>query len=110
MDKGELKRRIAATCYRALYWGQNHVAPGMRSLIGFMLMVGGVFGFLPVLGFWMFPLGIAFVALDVPMARHKIDDWMTALAREARLTHVSPAEKSPPADDQPADDNSTSSQ
>ncbi len=90
MDKGELKRRIAATCYRALYWGQNHLAPGMRSLVGFMLMVGGVFGFLPILGFWMFPLGMAFVALDVPFTRHKIDAWMVLLAREADLTHVSP--------------------
>jgi len=110
MHKGELKRRIATTCYRALYWGQNHVAPGMRSLIGFMLMVGGVFGFLPILGFWMFPLGVAFVALDVPLARHKIDDWMAALAREARLNHVSPSDPAPSGANQRPDDDSTSSQ
>jgi len=29
------------------------------------LMLGGVFGFLPVVGFWMFPLGIAIAALDI---------------------------------------------
>src|SRR5215467_15648034 len=27
---------------------------------------GGVFGFLPVLGFWMFPLGLVLLADDVP--------------------------------------------
>jgi hypothetical protein len=30
-----------------------------------VLMVGGVFGFLPILGFWMVPLGIAVAAADV---------------------------------------------
>ncbi len=30
-----------------------------------LLMTGGVFGFLPVVGFWMFPLGVAVAALDV---------------------------------------------
>lgn len=110
MRKGDLRRRIAATCYHALHWGQNHVAPGLRSLIGFMFMVGGVFGFLPVLGFWMFPLGVAFVALDVPQARHKIDDWMVVLAREARLNHLTPSEDAPPGVDQRPEDDSTSSQ
>ena len=42
-------------------------------------MIGGVFGFLPILGFWMLPLGIAFVALDIPSTRHRIEDWMEHL-------------------------------
>ncbi|MEZ5559812.1 MAG: hypothetical protein R3E86_14870 [Pseudomonadales bacterium] len=87
MNSEQLRRRIAATTYRALLWGQNHVAPGIRSLLGIMLMVGGVFGFLPILGFWMFPLGVAFVALDVPSARHHIDRWMVRLARRAYAPH-----------------------
>ncbi len=29
------------------------------------MIVGGVFGFLPVLGFWMVPLGVMVAALDV---------------------------------------------
>jgi hypothetical protein len=46
-------------------------------------MIGGVFGFLPILGFWMLPLGIAFVALDFPFTSHKIEDWMVHLKRRA---------------------------
>ena len=46
-------------------------------------MVGGVFGFLPIVGFWMLPLGLAFIALDIPWTRHHIHDWMTRL--EERL-------------------------
>ncbi len=34
-------------------------------VLGLLLMLGGVFGFLPVLGFWMVPLGLAVAALDV---------------------------------------------
>ena len=85
MEADELKRQIAEYTYRMLYWGQNQVPPGARSLLGIVLMVCGVFGFLPILGFWMFPLGIAFVALDVPLARTKTDAWIQRLRRRAGL-------------------------
>lgn len=85
METGEIKRRIAEYMYRILYWGQNHVPPGVRSIIGIAFMVGGVFGFLPILGFWMLPLGIAFVALDVPPARRKTDAWIKRLRQQAGL-------------------------
>lgn len=93
-----MKREIQRATYRALFWAQNHVAPGVRSLLGLLLMVGGVFGFLPVLGFWMFPLGVAFVALDLPLSRHRVDAWMIRLAREAEL-ELGPAPA--PGHDQP---------
>jgi hypothetical protein len=57
----------------------------VRSVVGCLFIVGGVFGFLPVLGFWMLPLGVAFVALDIPPARHHIDAWMLKLYRQAYL-------------------------
>lgn len=85
METAEIKRRIAEYTYRILYWGQNHVPAGVRSIIGVAFMVGGVFGFLPILGFWMLPLGIAFVALDVPPARRKTDAWIERLRVQARL-------------------------
>ena len=47
-------------------------------------MVGGVFGFLPILGFWMFPLGLAFVALDFPPARRWLEGRMVRLRETAR--------------------------
>lgn len=79
-----LQQRIAGITYRLLKWGRDHVPPGVRSLIGLLFMVGGVFGFLPVLGFWMLPLGVAFIALDIPAMRHKIDDWMVVLRKRAK--------------------------
>jgi len=79
----EVRRRMDRTLYRTLRWGQNHVQPGLRSLLGVGFMVGGVFGFLPVLGFWMLPLGAAFIAMDVPPMRRRLDVWIDRL--EARL-------------------------
>jgi hypothetical protein len=46
-------------------------------------MVGGVFGFLPILGFWMLPLGVALIALDLPFTRKKIEVWMETLQEKA---------------------------
>ena len=71
-----LRRRIARYTHRTLRWGRDHAPPGVRTVIGALLMVGGVFGFLPVLGFWMLPLGAAFIALDIPPARRRLNRWM----------------------------------
>lgn len=50
---------------RFLAWVRLKVPPGLRLVLGIVIMVGGVFGFLPVLGFWMIPLGLAIAALDI---------------------------------------------
>ena len=44
---------------------RRRVPPGLRLVVGLLLILGGVLGFLPVLGFWMIPLGIGVAALDV---------------------------------------------
>jgi hypothetical protein len=36
--------------------------------VGVLLIVGGLFGFLPVLGLWMLPMGLAILAPNVPFA------------------------------------------
>jgi hypothetical protein len=46
-------------------WTRRYLPPGLRLVVGLMLILGGVFGFLPVLGFWMLPLGFAVAALDI---------------------------------------------
>lgn len=55
---------------RALVKIRKRVPPGLRFLLGLLLIVGGVLGFLPVLGFWMIPLGILVASLDIrPLIR-----------------------------------------
>lgn len=81
----DLKARIAHWSYRLLHWGKDDVPPVLRSVVGVLLMCGGVLGFLPVLGFWMLPLGLAFIALDLPFAQPRIHAWLERLRTEAGL-------------------------
>jgi hypothetical protein len=41
----------------------------LRAPVGIALVIGGILGFLPILGFWMVPLGLAVLAIDFPPAR-----------------------------------------
>jgi hypothetical protein len=47
----------------------------LRAPLGAILVVFGIFGFLPVLGFWMIPLGLSILALDFPAAA-RLDRWL----------------------------------
>ena len=41
----------------------------LRTVIGVLLILAGLVGFLPVLGFWMIPLGLIVLSIDLPWAR-----------------------------------------
>jgi hypothetical protein len=50
-------------------WVIKPKARWIRWPLGVALIVGGVFGFLPVLGFWMVPLGALLIGEDIPPVR-----------------------------------------
>ena len=54
----------------------RRIPPGLRALLGVLLIIGGILGFLPILGFWMLPLGVILIVLDLRSLRrlwkHKI--------------------------------------
>ena len=56
----------------------------VRLAIGIPLMIGGVFWFLPVLGFWMLPLGVLLIATCIPYFDRRIRVWMRRLRNEIR--------------------------
>ncbi|WP_093117490.1 hypothetical protein [Salinihabitans flavidus] len=58
-------RAFWARARQARRWSWRALPPGVRLLVGLLLMIGGVLGFLPVVGFWMLPLGVAVAAPDV---------------------------------------------
>ena len=68
--------RVLKAVQRVVQWGDRHVPRGLRSVVGLLLIAGGVVGFLPVLGFWMIPAGLAFIALDVPPLRRRVLAWL----------------------------------
>jgi hypothetical protein len=41
----------------------------LRIAIGCALILLGVLGFLPILGFWMVPLGLLVLSIDIPRVR-----------------------------------------
>lgn len=41
----------------------------VRIGLGTILIGGGLLGFLPVLGFWMIPLGFLVLSVDLPVVR-----------------------------------------
>jgi hypothetical protein len=48
---------------------KTHPNHWLRKTIGLLLVIGGLFGFLPVLGYWMLPVGLALLAVDWPWVR-----------------------------------------
>jgi len=71
----KLRDRLVAAIRRTVLWGERRVPRGVRSVVGILLMMGGVVGFLPVLGFWMIPAGLALIALDIPAMRRRLLEW-----------------------------------
>lgn len=69
-DRNNLRKRL-----RPFYERAKKVPAGLRSLGGILLVASGLLGFLPVLGFWMAPLGMMFIALDIAPLRDRVEEW-----------------------------------
>jgi hypothetical protein len=49
-----------------------------RIAIGSTLVIAGILGFLPILGFWMVPLGLLVLSVDLPVVRRlrrRLEVW-----------------------------------
>ena len=55
-----------------LRWLRSPSSRWVRIPAGLLLIIGGVVGFLPVLGFWMVPLGALLLAQDIPFLRRPV--------------------------------------
>ena len=69
-------KQTLAVVNRAAVWSDRHLPPVVRSGLGVLCMAGGVVGFLPVVGFWMLPLGVVLIALDIPPFRRRVLRWL----------------------------------
>jgi hypothetical protein len=69
---GRLDRLIDCLPWRfrsPIRWLRQPSSLWIRMPAGVLLICGGLLGFLPVLGFWMLPLGLVLLADDVPPLR-----------------------------------------
>ena len=64
-DRPKQKRSLKMRFKRALVVVRRTVPPGLRLFVGLVLIGLGFLGALPILGFWMIPLGIAVAMLDI---------------------------------------------
>jgi len=65
-SKRSKMRLLTAQTYLFLKKGKRYLPPVVRAILGLLLIAFGFLGFLPVLGFWMIPLGLALLATDFP--------------------------------------------
>jgi hypothetical protein len=82
MDRVEkrLPPRPAALLRRV----QHPSATYARWSVAAALIVGGCLGFLPILGFWMLPLGLILIAQDVPILRRPLARLLNFAERKWR--------------------------
>jgi hypothetical protein len=65
-----------------LRWLKSPSSRWVRVPIALLLILGGILAFLPVLGVWMLPLGLLFLAQDVPFLQRPILQALTWLERK----------------------------
>jgi hypothetical protein len=72
--------------HRFAHWLKQRLpaSPLLRVPIGILLVIFGLLGFLPILGFWMAPLGLTILAIDFPPARRLGRRLMVAIGRRFR--------------------------
>jgi hypothetical protein len=71
-----IKVFLYAKMLQSMDWGERRVRPGYRWMIGVLFIIGGLFGFLPILGFWMIPVGITYIVLEFPKNRTRLRAWL----------------------------------
>jgi hypothetical protein len=70
-EREKFRRRLPGWMAKSLR-GLSQSSPWLRWPAAFALIIAGVFGFLPILGFWMVPLGLALIVQDIPPLREPL--------------------------------------
>jgi hypothetical protein len=67
---------------RLIRWLRSPSCRIARVTLAILLVLGGVVGFLPILGFWMIPLGLALIAQDLPFLRRPMARFLGFVNRK----------------------------
>lgn len=67
LDK--LESRLPGFAASVLAWLRQPRARLVRVPMAVLFIAGGFAGFLPILGFWMLPVGLLLLAMDLPPLR-----------------------------------------
>jgi len=69
---------------RSIHLPRNRL---VRLAIGLLLILFGILGFLPVVGFWMIPLGLLVLSVDLAIVRRwrrRLEVWWGERHRRAK--------------------------
>ena len=68
----QLSGRLPRPFARFIDWIRRPSSTWVRWPVAILFILGGLVGFLPILGFWMVPVGLMLLAQDVPFLRPPI--------------------------------------
>jgi hypothetical protein len=101
--KARLNRELDRLAPHLPAWGvrwlrriRSRAATIVRIPLAVVLIAAGFVGFLPILGFWMIPLGLALIALDVPFLRGPLASVLAWINTRLEAAAASPQTAKPP--------------
>lgn len=68
-----LTGRLPARVRDAITWLRRPSRRPVRLVVAVALIGGGVLSFLPILGLWMLPLGLALLSEDIPALKPRLE-------------------------------------
>jgi hypothetical protein len=74
--------KLPAGPARFVNWLRRPSSRLVRIPLAALLIIGGIFSFLPILGLWMLPLGLLLFAQDVPMLRPPLISLLAWIERK----------------------------
>lgn len=76
-----LQRKFPRWLAAVLSWLRRPTSRWARIPVGLLLVLGGVFSVLPLLGLWMLPLGLLLLVQDAPFLRRPTRRAMSCVQR-----------------------------
>ncbi|WP_458071929.1 hypothetical protein [Rhodanobacter sp. BL-MT-08] len=74
-----LGQKLPRWAGRSLQWLRKPSSRWVRLPAGVLLILGGVFSILPLLGLWMLPMGMLLLVQDVPFLRRPTRRCLTCI-------------------------------
>jgi len=71
-----IERTVPDAVRRVLRWLRHPYSRLVRIPLGIILVLGGIFSILPLLGIWMLPLGLLLLAIDIPFLQAPVGQWI----------------------------------
>jgi hypothetical protein len=77
-----LEEELPESASGFIRWLRGPSSRWVRISAGILLIIGGLLGFLPILGLWMVPLGALLLAQDIPFLRRPVGRALVWLERQ----------------------------